>query len=153
MSTRQNLIAAAALSLFAVAGAQAATIDQNPTRAQVKAEAVAAAHTLAADPYAHGSAFPKVVVQPSLRSRADVKAEAANAANHQMPYAKNSTFADPYGRDLRDGGEFKAQGAARSRSEVHAEAVTAARELSNNPYYNRSLTDAAPTDNSDMPAF
>ncbi|MDM0117418.1 alpha/beta hydrolase [Variovorax sp. J22R133] len=82
-----NLIAAAAVALFAVAGAQAETYDgvltinSTRSRAEVNAEAVAAAH--APDAYAEG-ATAGVAQVASTADRSAVRAQAVAAAHDPL---------------------------------------------------------------------
>ena len=86
-----NIIAAAALSVLAAAGAQAETYDGvHPlttanNRADVQAEAVVAAHS--ADPYAEGASadVPPVVTASTDRARMRAQAVAtAHAPNQNL---------------------------------------------------------------------
>ncbi len=80
-----KIIAAAALTLLAAAGAQAETYDgvhqsvSAASRADMNNQAVAAAH--GANPYAEGSSAGPAPVVASTRDRAAVQAEAVATAN------------------------------------------------------------------------
>ena len=92
-----KIIAAAALSILAAAGAQAETYDGVPSlvwansRAEVNAQAVAAAH--GANPYAEGYAAGPATVLASARDRADVRAEAVAHAHRPNQNVRRESFA------------------------------------------------------------
>lgn len=92
-----KIIAAAALSILAAAGAQAETYDgvHAPvtfnSRAEVNAQAVIAARS--ANPYAEGYAAAVPAVLTSARHRADVRAEAVAAAHAPNQNVRRESFA------------------------------------------------------------
>ncbi len=93
-----KIIAAAALSILAAAGAQAETYEgvHAPvtvnSRAEVNAQAVVAAHS--ANPYAEGyAAAAAPVMLASARDRADVRAEAVAAAHAPNQNVRRESFA------------------------------------------------------------
>ena len=87
-----KLIAAAALSMLAAVGAQAETyqgvhsISSAISRAEVKAQAVVAAHS--ADPYAEGASARIATVSSGAVARATVRSDAVVAAHSADPYAE-----------------------------------------------------------------
>jgi hypothetical protein len=87
-----KFISAAALSLLVAAGAQAETYDgvhtitSTESRAEVKAQAVVAAHS--ADPYAEGASSHVAPILSSSVARSTVRSEAAVAAHGSNPYAE-----------------------------------------------------------------
>ncbi|MDR6858498.1 helicase SNF2 [Variovorax guangxiensis] len=87
-----KIIAAAALSMLAAAGVQAETyqgvhsISSNIARAEVKAQAVVAAHS--ADPYAEGASSRIATVPSGAVARATVRSDAVVAAHSANPYAE-----------------------------------------------------------------
>lgn len=87
-----KFIAAAALSMLAAAGVQAETyqgvhsISSTISRAEVKAQAVVAAHS--EDPYAEGASSRPVTVPSGAVARATVRSEAVVAAHSANPYAE-----------------------------------------------------------------
>jgi hypothetical protein len=116
-----RILAVAVLSLLAAAGAQAENYDgvhpltHSASRAEVKAQAVVAAHS--ADPYAEGyDAGPAAPITSEV-ARADVKREAVVAAHSADPYA-----------DGYDAGVPEAVASDIDRSTVHSQAVATARE-------------------------
>lgn len=122
-----RILAIAALSLLATVGAQAETYDgvhpltHSASRAQVKAEAVIAAHS--PNPYADGfDAGPPAPITSEV-ARADVKEEAVVAAHSPDPYA-----------DGYDAGVPAPIVSEVARSTVHAEAVEEARAPRLNVY-------------------
>ncbi len=90
-----KIIAAAALSILAAAGAQAETYDgvhqlvSANSRAEVIAQAVVAAHS--ANPYAEGAGSAPVAV--SARDRAEVRAEAVAHAHRPNQNVRRESFA------------------------------------------------------------
>jgi len=89
--TTSRILAAAALSLFAVAGAQAETyegvtqVNSTLTRAQVQAQAVAAAHA----PNQNVTSGSRVLSVESTADRAAVRADTAQAVrNGQIAYGE-----------------------------------------------------------------
>ncbi len=90
-----KIIAAAALSILAAAGAQAETYDgvhqlvSANSRAEVNAQAVVAARS--ANPYAEGAGSAPVVV--SARDRAEVRAEAVAHAHRPNQNVRRESFA------------------------------------------------------------
>jgi len=92
-----KIIAAAALSILAAAGAQAETYDgvhslvSANSRAEVNAQAVAAAHS--ANPYAEGYAAGPSTVLASARDRAEVRAEAVAHAHRPNQNVRRESFA------------------------------------------------------------
>jgi hypothetical protein len=122
-----RILAIAALSLLAAAGAQAENYDgvhpltHSASRAEVKAQAVVAAHS--ADPYAEGfDAGPAAPISSEV-ARADVKQQAVVAAHSADPYA-----------DGFDAGVPEAIASDVDRSAVHSQAVATARESRLNVY-------------------
>ena len=91
MKTSQ-IISAVALSLLAVAGAQAETyegvhsIASTTPRSEVKAQAVVAAHS--EDPYAEGASSRHSVAPTGAVARATVLSAAVVAAHSPNPYAE-----------------------------------------------------------------
>ncbi|MBT2322361.1 helicase SNF2 [Variovorax paradoxus] len=87
-----KIIAAAALSLLAAAGAQAETYEgvhplvSSASRADVKAEAVAAARS--DNPYAEAVSSRVAPVQTASTDRAGVRVDAVAAARSANPYAE-----------------------------------------------------------------
>jgi hypothetical protein len=92
-----KIIAAAALSILAAAGAQAETYDgvhqlvSANSRADVNAQAVVAAHS--ANPYADGYSAGVAPVLASARDRASVRAEAVAAAHAPNQNVRRESFA------------------------------------------------------------
>jgi hypothetical protein len=90
-----KIIAAAALTLLAAAGAQAETYEgvqplvSANSRATISAEAVTAAHR--ADPYADGATSGVPAVVASATTRAAVRNQAFAAAHSADPYAEGAT--------------------------------------------------------------
>lgn len=116
-----RILAVAVLSLLAAAGAQAENYDgvhpltHSASRAEVKAQAVVAAHS--ADPYADGfDAGPPAPITSEV-ARADVKRDAVVAAHSADPYA-----------DGYDAGVPEAVASDIDRSTVRSQAVATARE-------------------------
>ena len=93
-----TLIATAALSILAAAGAQAETYDGvHPlttvnSRADVNAQAVVAAHS--ANPYAEGYSAGVAPATTALADRATVRAEAVAAAHAPNQNLRREAFAD-----------------------------------------------------------
>jgi hypothetical protein len=93
-----NLLAAAALSLLAVAGAHAETYDgvhapvSANSRAQVQAEAVVAAHS--DNPYADGYDAGPATIVAGGRDRATVRAEAVAHAHRPNQTTRREAFAN-----------------------------------------------------------
>jgi hypothetical protein len=92
-----NIIAAAAFSVLAAAGAHAETYEGvHPlttanSRAEVQAEAVAAAHS--ANPYAEGASADVPPVVSASTDRARVQAEAVAAAHAPNQNLRREAFA------------------------------------------------------------
>jgi hypothetical protein len=90
-----KIIAAAALSLLAVAGAQAETYEgvhplvSANSRADVSSQAVVAAHS--ANPYAEGYNAGVAPVLASAVDRATIRTEAVAAAHSADPYAEGAS--------------------------------------------------------------
>ncbi|VTU14287.1 hypothetical protein SRS16CHR_01017 [Variovorax sp. SRS16] len=90
-----KIIAAAALSLLAVAGAQAETYEgvhplvSANSRAEVSSQAVIAAHS--ADPYAEGASAGVAPVLASNVDRATIRSQAVAAAHSADPYADGAS--------------------------------------------------------------
>ena len=116
-----KIIAAAALTLLAAAGANAETYDgvhaltHGANRGQVQAEAVVAAHS--DNPYAEG-ANSGVLTIASSTDRNLVRAQAVAAAHSPNPYA------DGYGQ-----GVLTLAGSTLDRATVRAQARAAARGI------------------------
>lgn len=116
-----KIIAAAALTLFAAAGAQAETYDgvhaltREASRTQVQAQAVVAAHS--DNPYAEG-ADSGVLTIASSTDRSVVRAQAVAAAHSPNPYA------DGYGQ-----GVLTLAGSTLDRAAVRAQARAATRGI------------------------
>ncbi|MDB5826204.1 MAG: helicase [Variovorax sp.] len=114
-----KIIAAAALTLLAAAGAQAETYEgvhaltHGANRTQVQAQAVVAAHS--ENPYAEG-ADSGVLTIASSADRATVRAQAVAAAHSPNPYA------DGYGQ-----GVLTLAGSTLDRATVRIQARAAAR--------------------------
>ena len=110
-----KIIVAAALSMLAAAGVQAETyqgvhsISSAISRAEVKAQAVVAAHS--EDPYAEGASSRIATVPSGAVARAAVRSEAVVAAHSANPYG------DDYGQ-----GVTPAQAGSLNRATVRAEA-------------------------------
>jgi hypothetical protein len=92
-----KIIAAAALSILAAAGAQAETYDgvhalvSGASRAEVNAEAAVAARS--ANPYAEGYVAGVAPALASVRDRAAVRAEAVAAAHAPNQNVRRESFA------------------------------------------------------------
>ena len=96
MNTKQLIsISAVALAMLSAAGAHAETYEgvhpltTSASRADVRAEAVAAAHST--NPYADGANSGPAQVIASSTSRAAVRAEAVAAAHSADPYAEGAS--------------------------------------------------------------
>lgn len=93
-----KILAAAAFSILAVAGAQAETYDgvhsivSANSRADVNAQAVVAAHSV--NPYAEGYAAGPATVLASARDRAAVRAEAVAHAHRPNQNVRVESFAN-----------------------------------------------------------
>jgi hypothetical protein len=115
-----KIIAAAALTLLAAAGAQAETYEgvhplvSANSRATVSAEGVTAAHR--ADPYADGAGSGVPAVVASTADRATVRSQAVAAAHSTDPYAEGASA-----------GVAPILASAVNRDAVRAEARAAAR--------------------------
>lgn len=122
-----RILAAAVLSLLAIAGAQAENYDgvhpltHSASRAEVKAQAVVAAHS--ANPYAEGyDAGPAAPIASEV-ARTEVKQEAVVAARSADPYAEGY-----------DAGVPQVIASDLNRSTVRAQAAAAARAPRLNVY-------------------
>lgn len=115
-----KIIAAAALSLLAAAGAQAETYEgvqplvSANSRATIQAEAVTAAHR--ADPYSDGAESGVQALVASTTPRSAVRDQGVAAAHSANPYAEGATA-----------GVAPILASAVNRDAVRAEARAAAR--------------------------
>ena len=120
MNTTSKIIAAAAFSLFAAAGAQAETYHgvhapvSSNSRADVRAQAVVAARS--ENPYAEGVSSRVQPVLTASTDRGSVRSGAVAAAHSANPYAEG------YGQ-----GVARVSGGSVERATVRAQARSAAR--------------------------